>query len=105
MVTSAGPKHFRKKTTYYSVFSVTTPTAIPRSLIRVLDDLDGDFADGKLEEFLRTDPRAESVPLRFDKGELITWFEGRLRSQDVLPKLNFLCDVLEHTSASVWERQ
>jgi hypothetical protein len=102
-VRSAGPKRSRTKTTYYSVFSVNTPGTIPRTVIREPDDLDGEFADGKLEKFLRTDPRAEGAPLRFDKGELITWFEGRLRSQDVLPKLNYLCDALEHTPTSVWE--
>ncbi|SOD82764.1 hypothetical protein [Streptomyces sp. Ag109_G2-15] len=102
-VRSAGPKRLDTKTTYYSVFSVTTPGTVPRAVVHEPGDLDGKFANGKLENFLRTDPRADGVPLRFDKGELITWFEGRLRPTDVLPKLNFLCDVLEHTPTSVWD--
>ncbi|MFE1885181.1 hypothetical protein [Streptomyces diastatochromogenes] len=102
-VRSAGPRRLDTKTTYYSVFSVTTPGTAPRTVIHEPGDLDGKFTDGKLENFLRTDPRADGVPLRFDKGELITWFEGRLRPTDVLPKLNFLCDVLEHTPTSVWD--
>ncbi|MEU9371150.1 hypothetical protein AB0D71_42275 [Streptomyces avermitilis] len=102
-VRSAGSTRSRTKMTYYSVFSVATPATIPRTVVREPGDLDGDFADDKLEKFLRTDPRAEGVPLRFDKGELITWYEGRLRSEDVPPKLNYLCDVLEHTPTSVWE--
>jgi len=101
---SSASRRSTTKTTYYSVFSVTTPAAIPRTVIREPDDLDGNLADAKLEKFLRTDPRAPGVPLRFDQGELITWFEGRLRPKDVLPKLNYLCDVLDHTPASVWEK-
>ncbi|GAA3806066.1 hypothetical protein [Streptomyces chiangmaiensis] len=101
-VKSAGPTRFRTKTTYYSVFSVATPSTVTRTVIREPGDLEGNFADARLEDFLSTDPRAAGTPLRFDKGELITWFEGRLRPGDVLPKLNYLCDVLEHTPASVW---
>ncbi|MFF4042153.1 hypothetical protein [Streptomyces sp. NPDC001816] len=102
-VRSAGPKRFDTTTTYYSVFSVTTPGTVSRTVVREPGDLHGKFADGKLENFLRNDPRAAGAPLRFDKGELITWFEGRLRPKDVLPKLDFLCDVLEHTPTSVWD--
>jgi hypothetical protein len=102
-VRSTGSNRSSAKTTYYSVFSVTTPSTIPRIVIREPGDLDGDLADDELKEFLSTDPRAEGTPLRFDKGELITWFEGRLRSEDVPPKLNYLCDVLDHTAALAWD--
>lgn len=103
MVRSAGPKRFETKTTYYSVFSVTTPTTVPRAVVHEPADLRGKFAAGRLATLLRTDPRATGTPLRFDKGELITWFEGRLRPKEVLPKLNYLCDVVESTPASVWD--
>ncbi|POX63724.1 hypothetical protein C3492_08195 [Streptomyces sp. Ru62] len=73
-VQSAGPGHSLTKTSYYAVFSVTAPNAVPRSVLRAAD--------------------AES-PLRFNRGELITWAKGRLREEDVVPKLNYLCDVLD----------
>ncbi|MFF0788565.1 hypothetical protein [Streptomyces spiralis] len=98
----SGSNHSRAQTTYYSIFSATTPAVIPRTVIRGPGDLEGEFANDKLEKFLRNDPRAADTPLRFDKGELITWYKGRLRANKVLPKLNYLCDVLEHTPALAW---
>jgi hypothetical protein len=35
-----------------------------------------------------------------DRGELITWYEGRLRPQDLLRHLNHLCDALERVPGS-----
>lgn len=48
-------------------------------------------------------PRAADTLSLFDKGELITWFEGRPRPKDVSPRLSCPCGVLEHTPTSVWE--
>ncbi|MBG7699450.1 hypothetical protein HCJ76_15495 [Streptomyces sp. MC1] len=73
-VQSAGPGRSLTKTSYYAVFSVTAPDAVPPSALHAAD------AD---------------APLRFHRGELITWSRGRLREEAVLPKLNYLCDVLD----------
>ncbi|MEV5148962.1 hypothetical protein AB0L14_32355 [Streptomyces sp. NPDC052727] len=73
-VQSAAPGRSLTKTSYYAVFSVTAPDAVPRSVLHAAD--------------------ADS-PLQFHRGELITWSRGRLREEAVLPKLNYLCDVLD----------
>ncbi|MET8769555.1 hypothetical protein [Streptomyces sp. NPDC004658] len=75
-VGSAGPGRSLTKTAYYAVFSVTAPHAVTRSVLRAADADD---------------------PLRFHAGELITWTKGRLREEDVLPKLKRLCDVLDRS--------
>ncbi|MEW2286322.1 hypothetical protein [Streptomyces sp. NPDC047841] len=78
-VQSAGPGRSLTKTSYYGVFSATAPDTAPRPALRAAD--------------------AER-PLRFDRGELITWTKGRLREEDVLPRLNYLCDVLDRALVS-----
>ncbi|MFI1790285.1 hypothetical protein ACH40D_17900 [Streptomyces olivaceoviridis] len=78
-VQSAGPGRSLTKTSYYAVFSVTAADTVRGSVVRAAD------ADG---------------PLRFDGGELITWTKGRLREEDVLPKLDYLCNVLDRASDS-----
>lgn len=118
---------------YFAVFALTTAASIPRVVVRrqkVLDDVfadghivelgnsefDGTFrvvatdvrvardvVAGRLARFLTTDPRAKNAPLRFDRGELVTWYEGRLRPPEILPHLNYLCDVLERVPERVWQ--
>lgn len=116
---------------YFAVFALTTTASIPRVVVRQQKLLDDVFANGHvvrlgnsefdktfrivandvqiarevvagpLARFLITDSRAKDAPLRFDRGELITWYEGRLRPQEILPHLNYLCDVLEHVPQQV----
>ncbi|MEU8568636.1 hypothetical protein AB0C51_09780 [Streptomyces pathocidini] len=120
------------KQQYFAVFAVATAASIPRVVIREHKLLDGVFAggevvelgdskfdgkfrvvtsdvrtarevlEGRLAHFLTTDSRAQDAPLRFDRGELITWYEGRLRPDEVLPHLDFLCDALECVPERAW---
>ncbi|MGP8301071.1 hypothetical protein ACTPOK_24735 [Streptomyces inhibens] len=54
---------------------------------------------GPMAQFLTSDPRAKDEPLRFQGNDLLTWYQGRLRPQDIDQKLNYLCDVLDHWPA------
>lgn len=62
---------------------------------------------GRLAQFLLSDPRAEDEILEFHGNELILWRKGAwsagtLGTQDILPKLDYLCDVLDRIPAEAW---
>jgi len=57
---------------------------------------------GHLAQFLPSDPRAKDAPLQFHGNELITWYQGRLRPDQINPNMNYLSDVLDHLPVQVW---
>lgn len=50
---------------------------------------------GHLGQFLTSDPRAKDHPLRFHGNELLTWHKGRIRPEQIEPKLDYLCDIVD----------
>lgn len=123
----------REQSDYYSVFAVSTPGEVPRTVFREEGFLDSVFGGGKvvgtgdadfdadnrviaedpstakqlaapgLTRYLARGPALKDRPLRFENGEVLTWREERLRPQDVLGKLDDLSRVVDHTPARAWE--
>jgi hypothetical protein len=128
---TTGDVDTRSRTRIFAVFTVATPSPVPHLVIRRARKLDGVFARGRMrlgnpafdeafrvitddEPFARevlggqlaqalpADARAVDGPVRFHGTELITWYEGRLRAQQVDARLDYLCDVLEHIPVQAW---
>ncbi|MFR9754406.1 hypothetical protein [Streptomyces sp. TR06-5] len=119
----------REDIEYFSVFAVSTPEPFPRTLIQEHGFLDSVFGGGQVVEtgepafdedysvitedpaaagklvtprlidHLASDSRLDDLPLRFENGEVVTWHEGRLRSQQVMKRLDYLSGVVDHLSA------
>jgi hypothetical protein len=122
----------KRKSEYYAVFAVSTPGEVPRTVIREEGFLDSVFGGGEIVEsgdaefdadnrviakdpaaakrlaapglirYLAGEPALEDRPLRFENGEVLTWYEERLRPQDVLRELDYLSRVVEHVPARAW---
>jgi hypothetical protein len=120
----------RSRTDYYAVFVVSTPDTVPRTLIREEGFLDSVFGGGevvktgdsafdtefsvitqdreaaeklvtpRLIDHLSREPDARELPLRFENGEVLTWSEERLRPQQVMARLNYLTEVVNHLPTS-----
>ncbi|NLU68458.1 hypothetical protein [Streptomyces sp. HNM0574] len=117
---------------YYAVFAVSTPGTVPRTLIRGKGFMDSVFGGGEvvgtgddafdadhhviaedpaaaerlavpeLTRYLAKQPLLADRPLRFENGEVITWYEERLRPGDVMKHLTYLSEVLRHIPESAW---
>lgn len=48
--------------------------------------------------------RADPVELRIDGNTLLTWEQGRVDTAAIVPRLDFLCDVVRQVPSVVWER-
>lgn len=53
-------------------------------------------------QWLLQDQRADDLPFRFERDELVTWQRGRLRPGSIDPSLDYLCDVLDRVPDFVW---
>lgn len=123
----------RTTSDYYAVFAVSTPGTVPRTLIREKGFADSVFGGGeivgtgdqafdddyrvisddppsakriataRLTRYLADEPLLQDRPLRFEKGEVLTWYEERLRAEDVMENLDYLSRVVQRIPDSAWE--
>lgn len=62
-----------------------------------------DVLHPRMMEWMLADERALSTPFRFERGDLVTWQEGRIDVSDVDWMSNYVCDVVERVPSFVWK--
>jgi len=62
-----------------------------------------DVLHPRMMEWMLADQRAMSIPFRFERGDLVTWNEGKIDVSEVDWMLNYVCDVLERVPPFVWK--
>jgi len=66
------------------------------------DRLSYDVLHPRMMEWLLADPRARSVPFRFERGDLVAWQEGQIDLRKVDWLVDFVCDVVERVPGFLW---
>lgn len=62
-----------------------------------------DVLHPRMMEWMLTDPRAQSMPFRFEGGDLMTWQERKFDPSTVDTYANYLCDVADQVPSFVWK--
>lgn len=62
-----------------------------------------DILHPRMMEWMLADQRAQSVPFRFERGDLMTWDRRRIDLPKVQWMLDYLCDVLDQVPGFVWK--
>lgn len=62
-----------------------------------------DVLNPHFTNWLLHDPRADRMPFRFERNELLTWQPARLKADSIEPSLDYLCDVLDRVPQHVWQ--
>jgi len=62
-----------------------------------------DVLHPRMMEWMLADQRALSTPFRFERGDLVTWDQGKIDVSNVDGLLNYLSDVLERVPSFVWK--
>ncbi|MQA08031.1 MAG: hypothetical protein GEU98_05645 [Pseudonocardiaceae bacterium] len=55
-------------------------------------------------EWMLADQRAQQIPIRFERNELVTWQRGKFELEAMEPSLNYLCDFVERVPEFVWKQ-
>lgn len=62
-----------------------------------------DILHPRMMEHLLADPRAQSLPFRFERSDLLTWDSSSIDTNSVLVMLDYLCDLLDRVPEFVWK--
>jgi hypothetical protein len=62
-----------------------------------------DILHPRMMEWMLEDSRAQRYGFRFERGDLMLWDDGKLRLDDMMARLDYLCDVLERVPSYVWK--
>jgi hypothetical protein len=62
-----------------------------------------DVLHPRMMEWMLADQRALSIPFRFERGDLVTWREGKVDVSEVDELLNYVADVVERVPSFVWK--
>lgn len=63
-----------------------------------------DVLHPRMMAFLLADGRAQELPVRFERRDLLTWCGGPMAEDRLLGMADYLCDVLDHVPAHAWVR-
>ncbi|MGH3877595.1 MAG: DUF3137 domain-containing protein [Actinophytocola sp.] len=62
-----------------------------------------DVLHPRMMEWMLSDQRAQSVPFRFERGDLMTWDREKIDVRKVEWMLDYLCDVVDRVPSFVWK--
>lgn len=67
------------------------------------DKFSYDVLHPRMMEWLLADQRAQSVPFRFERGDLVAWTEGKIDLQRVDWMVEYICDIVDRVPGFVWK--
>ncbi|MCT2586034.1 DUF3137 domain-containing protein [Actinophytocola gossypii] len=62
-----------------------------------------DILHPRMMEWMLTDQRAQSIPFRFERGDIVVWDEGRIELAKVDQLLEYASEILDRTPDFVWK--
>ena len=62
-----------------------------------------DVLHPRMMEWMLNDQRAQSVPFRFERGDLLTWDRDKIDVREVDWMLDYICDVVDQVPSFVWK--
>ena len=62
-----------------------------------------DILHPRMMEWMLGDERALRYGFRFERGDLMVWDHGQLQLDDVMARLDYLCDILDQVPDYVWK--
>jgi uncharacterized protein DUF3137 len=68
------------------------------------DKFSYDILHPRMMEWLLADPRAQSVPFRFERGDLVVWEQGKIDLRKVDWMVDYACDIVERVPSFVWKQ-